>query len=189
MASNEEFGAGRKPVGMRLLAKAVCQLPGMSPSDRVRQQAGSCRVNGAKRGIGAGRKPVGMRLLAKAVCQLPAMSPSNRVREQAGSRVNGAKPGIWRRSQTCRSALAREGGVSVAGYVAERPGSPASRLLQSERRQTRNLASVANLRERACWRRRCVSCPLVSEQPDSPASRLLQSEWRQTRNLASVAKL
>jgi hypothetical protein len=69
-------------------------------------------------------------LLAKAACQSPDMFARNRVRQQAGSYrfASNGESGVGHK--TCRRARARDGGVSVAGYVCEDPRSPASRLLQ-----------------------------------------------------------
>jgi hypothetical protein len=93
-----------------LPAKAVCLCRGFGLKHRVRQQAGSYRFCVWLGNVGGGRFESGLEMLAEADLGFTRKCRLTQNR--------------------CRSALAREGGVSVPWIWTETPGSPASRLLQ-----------------------------------------------------------
>jgi hypothetical protein len=92
-------------------ATAVYQSPGMFVRTHVRQQAGSCSIGLCRQ------------CWSHCLCAVTWWD-----------RLSGKIPGPTMPPDAmqvlCRSRLAGEGGVSVAGYVSWEPRSPASRLLQ-----------------------------------------------------------
>jgi hypothetical protein len=116
----------------RLPAIWVCQLNLRRLSERVRQQAGSCRLEYAQRtgalrltqNVGALARDWGVS--AKFTATVRTRSPASRLLQIGVCPVNGSVEA----DAKCRCALARDWGVSATFTSAVTHHSPASRLLQ-----------------------------------------------------------